>query len=72
MEIYYLNGELLRTKSSGCTETDLLQKLFGGDPSNIIPKIFTKNALSQLLQEESTIEIFEIYEDHDACKKISR
>ena len=56
-------------KSTGCCETDLLQKVIGGDPSDNIPKLLSKNALSQLFKDKSTEEIFEKFKDDEAFNR---
>ncbi len=68
-EIYCLKGKSLRLKSTGCCETDLLQKVIGGDPSDNIPKILAKNALTKLFKEKSTAEIFEKFKDHETFNR---
>ena len=68
-EIYCLKGKSLRLKSTGCCETDLLQKVIGGDPSDNIPKLLSKNALSQLFKDKSTEEIFEKFKDDEAFNR---
>lgn len=68
-EIYCLKGKSLRLKSTGCCETDLLQKVIGGDPSDNVPKILSKNALAQLFKEKSTAEIFEKFKDDEAFNR---
>ncbi len=68
-EIFCLKGKSLRLKSSGCRETDLLQKVIGGDPSDNIPKLLSKTALSKLFKDKSTSDIFQSYKDDDAFKR---
>ena len=68
-EIFCLKGKSLRSKSSGCKEKDVLNKVLGGDPSDNIPRLLSKNALSKLFQSKTITEIFEHYENDERFQR---